>query len=81
MGAIEIRNKIIQLLNTDNVNYLKDIFDFAEKKKQQEVDPFLELPTEVQELLNESIKQADRGEVTPHAEVTAEVRNKYNLSI
>lgn len=34
MGAIELRNKIIQLINTDNVNYLKDIFDFAENKKR-----------------------------------------------
>ena len=34
MGAVELRNKIIKLLNTDNVSYLKDIFEFAEKKKQ-----------------------------------------------
>ncbi|QHI36129.1 hypothetical protein IMCC3317_14830 [Kordia antarctica] len=34
MGAIELRNKIIELLNTDNVSYLEDIFEFAEKKKQ-----------------------------------------------
>ncbi|PQJ80306.1 hypothetical protein [Polaribacter porphyrae] len=81
MGAIELRNKIIQLINTDNVNYLKDIFEFAEKKKVNSTDPFLKLPKEVQELLNESIKQADRGEVTPHSEIMAEVRNKYNLSI
>ncbi|QMU64888.1 MAG: hypothetical protein GKR88_11695 [Flavobacteriaceae bacterium] len=81
MGAIELRNKIIQLLNTDNISYLKDVFDFAEKKKQDEIDPFLELPEEVQELLNESIKQAERGETRPHVEVMAEVRKKYNLSI
>ena len=60
---------------------MKDIFDFAEKKKIDTTDPFLELPTQVQELLNESIKQADRGELTPHAQVMTEVRKKYNLSI
>ena len=80
MGAVELRNKIIQLLNTDNISYLKDIFEFAEKKKQEKTDPFLKLPIEVQDLLNESTKQADRCEVTPHADVMAEVRKKYNLS-
>ena len=33
MGAIELRNKIIELLNTENISYLEDIFEFAEKKK------------------------------------------------
>lgn len=79
MGAVELRNKIIQLLNTDNISYLKDIFEFAERKKE-ETDPFLALPLEVQELLQESIKQAERGEVTTHEEVMAEVRKKYNLT-
>jgi hypothetical protein len=34
MGAAELRNKIIQLLNTENINYLKGVFEFAEKSKQ-----------------------------------------------
>ena len=80
MGAIELRDKIIQLLNTDNISYLEEIFNYAEKKKTVSSDPFLELPTEVQELLNISVKQAEQGEVTPHAEVMAEVRKKYSLS-
>ena len=32
MGVIELRDKIIQLLNTDNISYLVDVFKFAEKK-------------------------------------------------
>ena len=76
MGTAELRDKIIQLLNTDNMSYLKAVFDFAKNKRIETGDPFLELPTEIQELLQESIKQADRGEVTPHAEVMAEVRKK-----
>jgi len=80
MGTAELRNKIIQLLNTDNVSYLEDVFDFAKNKRIQTGDPFLELPTEIQELLQESMEQAERGEVTPHAEVMAEVRKKYNLA-
>ncbi len=80
MGTAELRDKIIQLLNTDNLSYLEDVFDFAKNKRIETDDPFLELPTEIQELLQESIEQADRGEVTPHAEVMAEVRKKYNLA-
>lgn len=38
MGAVELRNKIIQLLNTDNISYLKDIFEFAEKQKSNTSD-------------------------------------------
>ncbi|MDB9837168.1 hypothetical protein OAC51_09775 [Flavobacteriaceae bacterium] len=80
MGTAELRDKIIQLLNTDNVSYLEDVFDFAKNKRIQIGDPFLELPTEIQGLLQESMEQAERGEVTPHAEVMAEVRKKYNLA-
>ena len=80
MGAVELRNKIIQLLNTDNISYLTDIFEFAEKKKTEETDSFLELPATIQELLHQSTEQADRGELTPHSEVMSEVRKKYNLS-
>ena len=80
MGTSELRAKIIQLLNTDNVSYLEDVFDFAKNKRIETDDPFLELPTEIQELLQESIEQADRGEVTPHTEIMAEVRKKYNLA-
>ena len=80
MGTAELKNKIIELLDTDNLRYLEDVFDFAKNKKVETNDPLLELPPEIQELLNESLKQADRGEVTPHAEVMAAVRKKYNLS-
>ena len=80
MGTSELRDKIIQLLDTDNVSYLEDVFDFVKNKRIETGDSFLELPTEIQELLQESIAQAARGEVTPDAEVMAEVRKKYNLA-
>ncbi len=63
-----------------NQSAFEDVFDFAKNKRIQTGDPFLELPTEIQELLQESMEQAERGEVTPHAEVMAEVRKKYNLA-
>ena len=43
-------------------------------------DSFLELPNEIQEILLESSDQADRGELTPHAQVMEEVRERYNIS-
>ena len=80
MRTSEIRSKIIALLDTDNLSYLKDVFDFAKNKKGEINDPFLDLPTEIQELLDESSQQADRGEVCTHEKVMAEVRKKYTLS-
>lgn len=38
MGAIELREKIIQLLNTNDTSYLEAIFEFAEKKKESVVE-------------------------------------------
>ncbi|MDA0779232.1 MAG: hypothetical protein O2961_00650 [Bacteroidetes bacterium] len=61
MGTAELRDKIIQLLDTDNVSYLEDVFDFAKNKRIETGDSFLELPTEIQELLHESIEQVARG--------------------
>lgn len=80
MSAIELRNKIIALLNTDNVRYLKEILEFAKKNQTQAPDSIEDLPTPIQELLTESINQADRGELTSHDVVMEEARKKYNLT-
>ena len=80
MGAIELKNKIMQLLNTDNESYLKEVFDFAEKNKLQHTDSFQELTTPIQELLLESAAQADQGELTSHDKVMEEVQKRYNLT-
>jgi hypothetical protein len=79
MGAIELRNKIIKLLNTDNVDYLKDIFEFAKKSKSEQQDAFLELPNEIQDILLASKAQSDQGEVTSNIDVLAESRKRYNI--
>lgn len=79
MGAIEVKNKIMQLLNTDNLSYLEEVFDLAKKIKLQHTDSFQELPIPIQELLLESSAQADRGELTSHDQVMEEVQKRYNL--
>tara|TARA_X000000950_G_C13692880_1_gene568837 strand:+ start:51 stop:215 length:165 start_codon:yes stop_codon:yes gene_type:complete len=50
MGTAELREKIIQLLNTDDQRYLEDVFDITENKRLETGDPFFELPTESQEI-------------------------------
>ncbi|MDA9892483.1 hypothetical protein N9V60_03315 [Flavobacteriaceae bacterium] len=79
MGTAELRSKIIALLDTDNLSYLEDVFDFAKKKKVEAIASFVELPEEIQSLLMKSIEQADRGELIPHVQVIEELRKKYNL--
>ncbi len=80
MGIVELRNKIIKLLNTDDIDYLKDVFEFAERKKplnNPESNP--EIPIQIQKLLIESQKQADSGETTSHTDVMAKAIKRYNL--
>ncbi|QMU64846.1 MAG: hypothetical protein GKR88_11460 [Flavobacteriaceae bacterium] len=38
MGAIELRDKIIQSLNTDNVSFLQNVFEFVKKEKENTSD-------------------------------------------
>ena len=78
MGTIELRNKIIALLDTDNISYLKDIFEFAKNRKNNE-SSFDKLPNVVQELLNKSIEQADNGDVISHNYLMNEVSEKYKF--
>ncbi|WP_046757615.1 hypothetical protein [Kordia jejudonensis] len=84
MEAVELRNKIIQLLNTDNVGYLKDIFEFAEKKKQSSSENAVVAHTIkgkplTKEMYVKQIKDADAsitaGEYTTAEDLEKEVRN------
>lgn len=84
MGAVELRNKIIQLLNTDNVGYLKDIFEFAEKKKQSssENDVVAFHPDgtpmtrrEYKMALDAAEKQIENGDFISAEDLEKEVRN------
>lgn len=81
MGAIELKNKVVDIINSSDERFLRMVNALHKSYYQEQTttDFFEELPLEIQELLMESSVQADRGEVTPHAEVMAEVRKKYNL--
>ena len=80
MGSIELREKLIQHINTSDEQSLKDLYDFAMQKSIEESDPFDELPELVQELLHQSIENAEKGNVHPHQEVMAEIKKRYQRS-
>lgn len=64
MSAIELRNKIIDLLNTDNINYLKEVFEFAEKNKKTDENVVVAYSVEGEALTeNEYIQQVKEADV------------------
>lgn len=82
MGAVELRNKIIQLLNTDNERYLKDVFEFAEKKKKTSYDDTVVTQTILGEPItqkeyidnnNEAVNSFKKGTY----KTQSEIRKKY----
>lgn len=80
MGAIELRNRIIELLDKTDEKYLEEVLAFVENKQTLPANSIEELPSAIQELLNESIQQADEGNVIPHNKVMEEVKKRYNLT-
>lgn len=65
------------ILNTEKPSVLSKIE--AVFKKEMEADWWDELGDDVKAALDESLAQADRGELIPHEEVMKEVRAKYKL--
>lgn len=79
METVELRNKIIQLIKTSDVRFLRMIDKlYISYQKNDTTDFFDELPTEIQELLMESRQQASEGMTRSHENVIAEFREKYN---
>ena len=82
MGAIDLRTKWIQSIAKVDDRFLRMVdalYASYTKNEEDEVDFFVELPLEIQELLIESRKQANNGRVKPHKEVMAKYRKKYNI--
>jgi predicted transcriptional regulator len=65
------------ILNTDRPNLLEKVSQIL--KQEKEADWCDELPLSVQQAIEVGIKEADRGEITPHEEVMKEVRLKYGI--
>lgn len=81
MGALELRNKLVEIINSSDERFLHMVNALHKSYQQNpDADFFTELPIEIQELLMESREQARSGKTRPHKEVMAEFREKYNIS-
>ncbi|WP_088655060.1 hypothetical protein [Geofilum rhodophaeum] len=65
------------ILNTDQPNLLEKVSQILKQEKEDEW--WDELPISVQQAIEVGIKEADRGETTPHEEVMKEVRLRYGI--
>ena len=65
------------ILNTDKPSVLAKVE--AVFKKEKGADWWDQLGEDLKAELEESLAEADRGELIPHEEVMKEVRAKYNL--
>jgi predicted transcriptional regulator len=65
------------ILNTEKPSVLAKVE--AVFKKEKGADWWDELGEDLKAELEESLAEADRGELIPHEEVMKEVRAKYNL--
>ncbi|SKB36685.1 hypothetical protein [Alkalitalea saponilacus] len=65
------------ILDTDRPSLLEKVSQIL--KQEKEADWWDELPISVQQDIEVGIKEADRGETTPHEEVMKEVRLRYGI--
>ncbi|AXG71980.1 hypothetical protein KORDIASMS9_04238 [Kordia sp. SMS9] len=81
MGAIELRNKIIEIINSSDERFLRMVSALHKTYSEQETTDFYdELPKEIQEILMESRDQARQGKTRSHKEVMDDFRKKYDIA-
>lgn len=81
MGALELRTKLIDIINSSDERFLHMVNAlYKSYQEKSDADFFTELPKEIQELLIESREQARQGKTRTHKEVMADFRKKYNIS-
>ncbi|ASB48640.1 hypothetical protein CDL62_05535 [Alkalitalea saponilacus] len=81
MNAMNLQARKLELvqmiLDTDRPSLLEKVSQIL--KQEKEADWWDELPISVQQDIEVGIKEADRGETTPHEEVMKEVRLRYGI--
>ena len=80
MGAEELRNKLIKVIHKADEPYLNALYKFVERKGLPNENPYQDLQETAQQLIAQSLKESELGLLTPHEEVMAHFRKKYNLS-
>lgn len=79
MGTVELKDIVKQYVNIADDKILRIVKAvFESYQKDEEIDFFDELPEAIQDLLVESRLQAKQGKLTPHKDVMAKYRTKYN---
>lgn len=67
---LDLAKKIIETEDKDIINHIKAVFDTHPESNWYE-----SLPDDVRTSVDQGIKEADRGEGTPHAVVMKRVKN------
>ncbi|MFK7749156.1 MAG: hypothetical protein AB8B65_12245 [Kordia sp.] len=81
MGAIDLRNKIIEIINSSDERFLRMVSALHKTYSEQETTDFYdEFPVEIQEILMESRNQARQGNTRSHKEVMDDFRKKYDIA-
>ncbi|WP_299212975.1 hypothetical protein [uncultured Dokdonia sp.] len=81
MGTAELKDIVKQYVNIADDKILRIVKAvFESYQKDEEIDFFDELPEAIQDLLVESRLQAKQGKLTPHKDVMAKYRTKYNAA-
>lgn len=70
--------ELVQLIiDTDRPQLLEKVSQML--KQEKETDWWDELPKSVQQAIEDGLKEADKGETTPHEEVMKDVRLRYGF--
>ena len=73
------RNKLAELLNSADLDLLKELENVILSYYEKLNDPYQDLPETVKQLLQKSIEETENGEVRLHEEVVSDIRAKYNI--
>ena len=79
MSSAELKSELHKLIvETEDINLLNQIKSFIKSlRSSKSSDWWDEIPTEVQQAIDKSVEQADKGEVISHEEVTNELKKEY----
>ncbi len=79
MGALELREKWKKSITKVDERFLRMVDALYQTYIQNENDPYSELPDIAKKLIDQGLKDIDKGHVRSHKDVMSEFRKKYNL--
>ncbi|PQJ80274.1 hypothetical protein [Polaribacter porphyrae] len=82
MGTVELKNKLVDIINSSDDKFLRMVnaLHISYSSEEKSSDFYDELPAEIQDLLMESRLQARQGKVRPHKKVMADFRKQYGIT-